>query len=131
MEYQMAYMSQDHKKLIKAELDKVFAGKGFKWSLGVNNHTSIVLNITSGPIDFFENYNASMRDVSDGRRGQERTDYMQVNTYHAGSQYTGDARQILVDAIRALNLNNHNNSDIQTDYFDVGHYVDVNIGKWN
>ena len=26
---------------------------------------------------------------------------------------------------------NHDNSDIQTDYFDVGWYVDVNAGIWN
>jgi hypothetical protein len=26
---------------------------------------------------------------------------------------------------------NHDNSDIQSDYFDVGWYVEVNIGKWN
>jgi hypothetical protein len=26
---------------------------------------------------------------------------------------------------------NHDNSDIQTDYFDVGWYIDINIGAWN
>jgi hypothetical protein len=26
---------------------------------------------------------------------------------------------------------NHDRSDIQSDYFDVGWYVDVNIGSWN
>ena len=32
--------------------------------------------------------------------------------------------------IQALNTDNHDNSDIQTDYFDVGHYVELNIGTW-
>jgi hypothetical protein len=31
----------------------------------------------------------------------------------------------------AMNDGNHDRSDIQTDYFDVGWYVDVNIGRWN
>ena len=26
---------------------------------------------------------------------------------------------------------NHDNSDIMTDYFDVGWYVDINVGQWN
>jgi hypothetical protein len=30
-----------------------------------------------------------------------------------------------------MNAGNHNRSDAMTDYFDVGWYVDVNIGKWN
>jgi hypothetical protein len=30
-----------------------------------------------------------------------------------------------------MNAGNHNNSDVQSDYFDVGWYIDVNIGKWN
>ena len=31
----------------------------------------------------------------------------------------------------ALNLGNYTNIVIQTDYFDVGWYVDVNIGRWD
>ena len=30
-----------------------------------------------------------------------------------------------------MNDGNHDRSDPQSDYFDVGWYVDVNIGKWN
>ena len=26
---------------------------------------------------------------------------------------------------------NYDNSDIQTDYFDIGWYVDINVGKWD
>jgi hypothetical protein len=26
---------------------------------------------------------------------------------------------------------NYNNSDIMTDYFDVGWYIEINVGKWN
>ena len=25
---------------------------------------------------------------------------------------------------------NHNNSDVQTDYFDVGWYIEINVGDW-
>ena len=30
-----------------------------------------------------------------------------------------------------MNDGNHDNSEIQYDYFDVGWYIDVNIGRWN
>jgi hypothetical protein len=28
-------------------------------------------------------------------------------------------------------VKNHDNSDIMTDYFDVGWYVNIYVGKWN
>ena len=40
-------------------------------------------------------------------------------------------KNFLSEVIPAMNNGNHDNSDIQTDYFDVGWYIDVNIGKWN
>jgi hypothetical protein len=30
-----------------------------------------------------------------------------------------------------MDIGNHDRSDIQTDYFDVGWYKSVNIGTWN
>src|SRR5690606_40972107 len=33
--------------------------------------------------------------------------------------------------VAALNTGNWDRSDIQTDYFDVGHYVDLRIGTWD
>lgn len=31
----------------------------------------------------------------------------------------------------ALNTDNYDNSDVQTGYFDVGHYVELRIGRWD
>jgi hypothetical protein len=33
--------------------------------------------------------------------------------------------------IDAMNDGNHDNSDIQSDYFDVGWYTHINVGRWN
>jgi len=30
-----------------------------------------------------------------------------------------------------MNEGNHDNSDIMTDYFDVGWYISVRLGKWD
>jgi hypothetical protein len=30
-----------------------------------------------------------------------------------------------------MNIGNHDRSDSQTDYFDVGFYTDISIGRWD
>ena len=52
----MAWMSQENKKQIKTEIDKILKGKGFKYTMGVRHHSTLILNILSGPIDFINNY---------------------------------------------------------------------------
>jgi hypothetical protein len=54
-----------------------------------------------------------------------------VNPYHYESHFTGDAREFLTETLQAMNNGNHDNSDIQTDYFDVGWYIHVDIGRWD
>jgi hypothetical protein len=54
-----------------------------------------------------------------------------VNPYHYQNHFSGTAKKFLNEVMAAMNAGNHDNSDIQTDYFDVGWYVDVNIGQWN
>ena len=130
----MAYMNQDKKAKIKAELDKIMAGKGFKWSLSVRHHSTIVMTIKSGPMDFIGNFNAVMTDphfLHYNPRAESAKTYIDVNPYHFKDHFTGKPLALIGKILAALNLNNHDNSDIMTDYFDVGHYVDLNIGKWD
>ena len=46
----MAYMNQEKKAKIAAAL-KTVVPKGWKYSLAVRNHSSIVMNIKSAPVD--------------------------------------------------------------------------------
>jgi hypothetical protein len=68
---------------------------------------------------------------------QDRIDYIRkeqcldVNVYWYKEHFSGKALSFLKEVITVMNNGNHDNSDIQTDYFDVGWYVDVNIGTWN
>ena len=129
----MAYMNQEKKAKIKAELDTVLKGTGIKYSLGVRNHSTIVLNIKSGPVDFIGNYNSSDRNAALHRSGQIKlaNQYIDVNPYWFKDHFTGEVKELLIKVFAALNNGNHDNSDSQSDYFDVGWYVDVNIGKWD
>jgi hypothetical protein len=119
----MAYMNQEKKKVIAAKLKPVLKKYGVKGSLSVRNHMSIVLNVKSGKIDFFEDY---------GDREDARKFGIQVNPYWFQEHFTGKSKEFLAEAFDALKAAGYyNNSDAQIDYFDTAYYYDINIGKWN
>jgi len=60
----------------------------------------------------------------------KRESYCDVNPYHAQDHFTGACKSFIVRLLELMNIGNHDNSDIQTDYFDVGWYKDINIGSW-
>ena len=129
----MAYMSQAKKAELAPAIKAICKKHGIKASLAVRHHSSLVLNIKEGPIDFIANSNAvCAADPYQVARGfQPNNDgYEQVNPYHYQKHYDGPALAFLEEVIPAMMKGNHNNSDIQVDYFDVGWYIDVNIGQW-
>lgn len=127
----MAYMNQERKAklvpVIKAALKK-YRVKG---TIATCHH-SISVNIKSGSLDFIKNYNDTVSVRPGGfRLGSPAKDYMQVNTYWYHEHFSGKAKDFLGELIAAMNNGNHDNSDIMTDYFDVGWYIHINIGRWN
>lgn len=128
----MAYMNQEKKARIAAKLKEALAGSGIKYSLAVRNHSSIVLNIKSGPVDFLSNFwEACKEQPRYARENLQKPAYIDVNPYHFKDHFSGEVRDLLEKVFAALNLGNWDNSDPMSDYFDVGHYVDVNIGRWD
>jgi len=105
----MAYMNIEKKNELAPGIKKVLAEYGMKGTIAKNDY-SLKVNLKSGPINF-------------------GTD--SVNEYHIASHFTGVAKEFLLKLKDAMNVGNHNNSDIMTDYFDVGWYIHINIGKWN
>jgi hypothetical protein len=127
----MAYMNQEKKARISALLKPVLNKYGVKGTLAVRNHMTIVLNIKAGAIDFIQNYLETVGDRCSDKAYVENRRSLDVNPYHYQNHFSGTAKQFLSEVLMAMNAGNHDNSDIQTDYFDVGWYVDVNIGQWN
>ena len=118
----MAYMNQEKKAKIAPAVKAILKKYNVKASLAVRNHMTLVLNVKQGPIDFINDFGNSEDAAKFG---------IQVNPYHYKSHFTGKSVKFLEEVITAMNVGNHDRSDIQSDYFDVGWYVDVNIGKWN
>jgi len=130
----MAYMNQDRKAELAPAIKAVCAKYKIKASLAVRNHSTLVLNIKSGPIDFIGNLNKVCSKAHDADRyGAYRpaVGSIDVNPYHYQSYFDGKALAFLSAVIPVMNNGNHDNSDMMSDYFDVGWYVDVNIGSWN
>lgn len=130
----MAYMSQQRKAELAPAIKEVLKKFGVKASIAVRHHATLVLNIKSGPIDFIGNLN-KVCSVAPGadRYGAYRpaVGSIDVNPYHYQNHFDGKALAFLSAIMPVMNTGNHDNSDIQSDYFDVGWYVDVNIGAWN
>jgi len=134
----MAYMNQEKKAKIAPVIKAILKKYGIKGSLSVRNHSTLVLNIKSGTIDFIENYIQTDKDKPYAKyMTEDQIEYIRknqsldVNPYWYQDHFTGKAKNFLKEIFTAMNDGNHDNSDIQTDYFDVGWYVDVNIGRWN
>lgn len=121
----MAYVNQEKKQKIAEALKIKLAKYNVKYSLKVRNNSTIVMTVKSGDIDFFTAFNAQLPDdrkITD--------DHFNVNKYHYQNHVDGVAKQFLDDAFECLNIDNFDHSDIMTDYFAVGHYVDVRIGAY-
>ena len=134
----MAYFNQDRKAEKSPAIKAILKKYGVKGSLAVRNHSTFVLNIKSGKIDFVENFIATDSNVMHGRKmSQDQIEYIRknqcldVNPYWYQEHFSGVAKAFLFEIFNAMNAGNHDNSDIQTDYFDVGWYVDVNVGSWD
>lgn len=117
----MAYMSQEHKAVI-AELLKPVMPKDWKYSLKVENHSSIICTVRSAPVDVLGKAGVELH----GRA------YYDVNPYWYKDHIKDpELREVVGKIIDVLNHENYNNSDYMTDYFDVGHYIGLTFGTWN
>lgn len=110
----MAYVSQSDKKELSAEIKKVLNKYAVKGTISVRRHSTLVVKIKTGSIDF----------------GRPIDDYfgLDVNVYHIENQYTGIAREFLTELYAAMRGPKwFDKSDIMTDYFHVSHYCDIEI----
>lgn len=119
----MAYIDQSKKAVLAPLMKQVCAKYGIKASIAIRHHSTLVLNITQGKLDFIANCAEAT--------GKDCKGSLSVNPYWYQDHFTGECKAFLREVLAVMNMGNHNRSDIQSDYFDVGWYVDINIGQWN
>lgn len=133
----MAYINQDTKKKIAAALKLALKDVNIKYSLSINNSSTIKCTISKSDIDFIGDYNATAIK-------NNRTDYrgdavynapdreLNVNHHHIDKAYSAGVAKVL-NAIKEclLTPDYFDESDPYSDYFNVSHYIDIRIGAWN
>ena len=127
----MAYVSQELKAKLAPQLRAICKEYKVKASIAVRHHSTLVLNISQGEIDFIGNANKVSESKAHGRDWRAAKDSLDVNPYWFQEHFDGVALVFLRKIFAVMNDGNWDKSDVQTDYFNVGWYVDVNVGRWN
>ena len=130
----MAYVSQEMKAKLAPQIKTICKKYGVKASIAVRNHSTLVINIKQGRIDFIGNYNSVCSKIPRPEHLPFRpaTKSIDVNTSWYQEHFSGKAKEFIaemVDAMKGPDFFDH--SDIQSDYFHRSHYIDINIGQWN
>jgi len=134
----MAYMNQEKKRALAPQIKAVLKKYGVKGTIGVRHYSTLVVKIKSGSLDLIGNHIKNIKEKYT-RPNEEQLaniDNFEVNPYWIHDQYTGKVKDFLLELKAAMNgarasVKNHDNSDIQTDYFDVGWYISINVGSWD
>ena len=115
----MAYINAEKVKAIRTEIKKAFP----KWKISVRkeHNSTVIVSILSADIDFIREYKGPNVPKGD----------IQVNHYYIDHAFSGAALESLEKIKEIANAGNHDRSDTQSDYFDVGWYFSLNIGEWN
>jgi hypothetical protein len=127
----MAYITAQQTRAIKADLVRTFPE--FKFSVRNEHSSSIRVVLLSGPVRFDLTDEAQrMRvhglpsDCAESVVSRPMKNHS-INNYHTQNYQNAD---ILDAMLEIINYGNHDNSDIMTDYFDVGWYVTLESGTW-
>lgn len=112
----MAYINKDQVKEIRDQIKAEFPAKeGWLFSIRNHHHMEVSVEILRAPVNLL---------------GEDNPDYETINHYHL-NWYTGEKREILEKITKIANKGNFDKSDIQTDYFHVGWYFSLSIGRWD
>lgn len=114
----MAYIGQEKKRKVAAELKKIVPSD-WKWSLRIRHHSELIFTVFAGP--------AELVTLENG----EIAEYVGVNVYYLDRYFSGETLELMEKIHAAMMHGNHNNSDPMTDYFDVGWYTDIDLGRWD
>lgn len=124
-------------KEIRIELKKQFPDCKFSvakesYSMGQSLHLSLM----SAPFEAVQ----SMTDINGNlhekyyfklNQYQLKSDFDENRNICNGIKLTQKAWEVLKKATEIANKDNWDNSELQTDYFDVNYYFHLEIGKWD
>lgn len=116
----MAYVSKEMKAEIVKAVKEVLP-KDWKATFGVTNLSTLVMTISKAPLVLEDTFTGVSTEYNN----------YTLNHYSFKNRCKDEkVTEILEKIIKAINCLNHDNSDVMTDYFDVGYYVVIQFGSW-
>lgn len=115
----MAYVSKELAARVRKELKETF-GKDYKFSVINEHHSCLNISLMSSHLEF--NFK------------EERDNYSQLNHFYLqdSNVLVNQEQKDFFKKVNAIaNDGNFDKSDSMTDYFHVGWYVHLSIGKWD
>lgn len=128
----MAFMNQERKSKLAPSIKQVLKKYRVKGTISTDR-CSLSVNIKSGPMDFISDYNQTVAtNYPNDYRNAPAKGSMMINEYWYRDHFSDTKiKDFIGELIQAMNEGNHDNSRAEVDYFDVGWYTHINIGKWN
>lgn len=139
----MAFVSQEFKKEMTPAIRAVLKKFKMKGTIGVRNHSTLVVNVKSGDIDMLAaNKRAAINNPKNDMYDKydvQRLNYILERTHIDVSEHWMDSNFDSEIAIEFLNElmtamkgpSFFNDSDTMTDYHHRSHYIEINIGGYS
>ena len=134
----MAYITQENKKELSVGIKRVLAKYNVKGTIGIHNHSTIVVRLKSGDLDILGNYwDNYTNKVETGRTEQwnlrtEKPTSISVNNHFVDSSYSSEVANFLNELVAEMKGERYfNDTDIMTDYFHCSHYLDIEVGNYD
>tara|TARA_R110002153_G_scaffold27498_13_gene85424 strand:+ start:4128 stop:4577 length:450 start_codon:yes stop_codon:yes gene_type:complete len=139
----MAYVNQEDKKTLSPAIKAVLKKYNMKGTIGIRNHSTLIVKLKSGAIDFLEGMSRKNRESRMERNTEytgskeaafellkEQANCDDVNEYWIDANYVGDTKDFLLELKSAMEGPDFfNDDDSMTDYFHRSHYIDIQVGK--
>lgn len=132
----MTYISKEQQKEKLVKLKPLFKKYGLRATLARSNASKITLNIWKGSIDFmgqYNNYRINNKDrYCDNSNVENFLNYktFTITDNCTFKEFSGEALEFLIEANKILQQDNYDRSDMMTDYFDIGFFVNISIGNY-
>ena len=126
----MAHMNATKKAILAPQIKAVLKKYNTKGSIAVRNYSTLVVNLREGSVDFV----GDMTDCgAEYYYSLAETNVGSVCEYWLADHFKDNTLNFVRELCEAMNnsptISNHDKSDYQTDYYDVGWYIDIRVGK--
>lgn len=144
------YNTKDIAKWVRQTLKQTFPDIKFSirseyYSMGSSIHVTLIESKTMRFLKKFEEItdteifrlanarNDTEEEIKEYIKKQMENKHNQINQYHLDSDImlSNQGKNVLREILKTCNKHNWDNSDIQTDYFDVNYYLHLSLGKWD